>query len=211
MPSTAATPANSLREKKRALYKEAILDASEKVFGDEGYDEAKVQRIAAESGVSLTTLYGVFESKWEIYRAVHRRRLAEIMPISAEVLQLGGTTAERLIEGMRLQLLFLMRYPDYLRMQLKEVSAWSTLELLKSPEQIDALGIGMELITQMFAQCIKEGVFIDDDPELMTKTTLASQQVRLALWMERGMKDEPSCVADAAIAQMLRSYRNETA
>jgi len=44
----------SLKDRKRELYREAVLDAAERVFGEEGYEATKVQRIAAESGVSLT-------------------------------------------------------------------------------------------------------------------------------------------------------------
>ena len=68
MPTAIATEKRqkSLKAKKRELYREAVLDAAERVFGDEGYEATKVQRIAAESGLSLTTLYSVFESKWEI-------------------------------------------------------------------------------------------------------------------------------------------------
>ena len=84
MPTAIATEKRqkSLKAKKRELYREAVLDAAERVFGDEGYEATKVQRIAAESGLSLTTLYSVFESKWEIYRAVHRRRLNEVMQLA---------------------------------------------------------------------------------------------------------------------------------
>ena len=31
----------SLRDKKRKLYREAVLDAAERVFGDEGYEATK--------------------------------------------------------------------------------------------------------------------------------------------------------------------------
>ena len=73
---TVAKAQENLKDKKRELYREAVLDAAERVFGDVGYEATKVQRVAAEAGVSLTTLYSVFESKWEIYRAVNRRRLS---------------------------------------------------------------------------------------------------------------------------------------
>jgi AcrR family transcriptional regulator len=135
----------SLRDRKRELYREAILDAAERVFGEEGYEATKVQRIAAEAGVSLTTLYSVLQSKWEIYRAVHRRRLSEVMSLTQGVLQKDMSSLDTLIAGTRMQLAFFMERRDFTKMQLKEVTAWSTIELLRSPEQVEALGVGLDL------------------------------------------------------------------
>jgi AcrR family transcriptional regulator len=205
-PLSSESPQRNLRDKKRELYREAILDAAERVFGDDGYEATKVQRIAAEAGVSLTTLYSVLESKWEIYRAVHRRRLAEVMGLVKGVLRDDMPVLEQLVAGTRAQLRFFMDRRDFTRMQLKEVTAWSTVELLRSPEQIEALGSGLELFADLFRRGIRQGCFIDDDPELMARMAIATQQVRLALWMSRGAKEPPDQIADAAIRHLLRSY-----
>lgn len=196
----------SLRDKKRELYREAILDAAERVFGEEGYEATKVQRIAAEAGVSLTTLYGVLESKWEIYRAVNRRRLTEVMGLAQGILEKDMTSLDTLIAGTHMQLEFFMKRRDFTKMQLKEVTAWSTIELLRSPEQVEALGAGLELFAGLLRQAIADGYLIDEDPELMARMLIAGQQVRLAMWMDRGCKEDPRRVADAALLHMLRSY-----
>jgi AcrR family transcriptional regulator len=209
MVSTIATlpkAQESLRDKKRELYREAVLDAAERVFGEEGYEATKVQRIAAEAGVSLTTLYSVLESKWEIYRAVHRRRLSEVMRLAQAVLAKDMSSLEMLIAGTRMQLAFFMARRDFTKMQLKEVTAWSTIELLRSPEQVEALGAGLNLFGGLLRRCIQDGFLVDDDPELMARMMIASQQVRLAMWMDRGCKADPDRVSDAALRHLLRSY-----
>jgi AcrR family transcriptional regulator len=195
----------SLKAKKRELYREAVLDAAERVFGDEGYEATKVQRIAAESGVSLTTLYSVFESKWEIYRAVHRRRLSEVMQRAQGIVTADASALETLIAGTRMQLEFFMERRDYTKMQLKEVTAWSSVELLRSPEQVEGLGHGLEQFATLFRQGIAEGDFVDDDPELMARMVIACQQVRLAMWMDDGCKDDPEHVIAASLRHLLRS------
>lgn len=204
--SAAVKAQESLRDKKRELYREAILDAAERVFGEEGYEATKVQRIAAEAGVSLTTLYGVLDSKWEIYRAVHRRRLSEVMRLSQGVLEADMSSLDILIAGTRTQLGFFMERRDFTKMQLKEVTAWSAIELLRSPEQVEALGVGLDLVASLLRSCIDDGYLIDDDPELMARMMIAAQQVRLAMWMDRGCEEDPDRVADAALRHLLRSY-----
>ena len=208
MSTTASTAKaqESLRDKKRELYRGAVLDAAERVFGEVGYEATKVNRIAAEAGVSLTTLYSVLPSKWEIYRAVNRRRLNEVMSLAQGMFQRDATSLETLIAATRMQLAFFMRHRDFTKMQLKEVTAWSTIELLRSPEQIEALGAGLDLSANLFRQGIKDGYLIDDDPELMARMVIASQQVRLAMWMDRGCEEDPDRVADAALRHLLRSY-----
>ena len=208
MSTTASTAKaqESLRDKKRELYRGAVLDAAERVFGEVGYEATKVNRIAAEAGVSLTTLYSVLPSKWEIYRAVNRRRLNEVMSLAQGMFQRDATSLETLVAATRMQLAFFMRHRDFTKMQLKEVTAWSTIELLRSPEQIEALGAGLDLSASLFRQGIKDGYLIDDDPELMARMVIATQQVRLAMWMDRGCKEDPDRVADAALRHLLRSY-----
>lgn len=203
---SAQSPQQSLKDRKRTLYREAILDAAERVFGDDGYEATKVQRIAAEAGVSLTTLYSVSESKWEIYRAVHRRRLAEVMGLVQSAIRDEMPVLDQLVAGTRAQLQFFMERRDFTRMQLKEVTAWSTVELLRSPEQVEALGAGLRLFADLFRRGIREGYFVDEDPELMARMAIATQQVRLALWMNRGATDPPDRVVDAALRHLLRSY-----
>ena len=206
---TALAPKNrpkSLKAKKRELYRQAVLDAAERVFGDEGYEATKVQRIAAEAGLSLTTLYSVFDSKWEIYRAVHRRRLDEVIRLAEGVVQQGASPMQTLIAGTRMQLRFFMDRRDYTKMQLKEVTAWSTIELLRSPEQVEGLGMGLAQFASLFRAGIDAGDFVDDDPELMARMVIACQQVRLAMWMDNGCREDPEHVADASLRHLLRSY-----
>jgi AcrR family transcriptional regulator len=204
--ASAANAQESLRDKKRALYRGAALDAAERVFGEVGYEATKVQRIAAEAGVSLTTLYSVLPSKWEIYRAVNRRRLNEVMSLAQGIFHKDASSLDTLIGGTKMQLAFFMEHRDFTKMQLKEVTAWSTIELLRSPEQIEALGAGLELSASLFRQCITDGYLIDDDPALMARMLIASQQVRLAMWMDGGCKEDPDRVVEAALKHLLRSY-----
>jgi AcrR family transcriptional regulator len=54
---------------------EALLDAAERLFGRDGYDEVGTPQIAAEAGVSVGTLYRYFDDKKAVYLAIVRRYL----------------------------------------------------------------------------------------------------------------------------------------
>ena len=92
-----------------------------------------------------------------------------------------------LIAGTRVQLAFFMEHRDFTKMQLKEVTAWSTIELSTEPRAGRSVGRGLGSFRELVAPMHQKiGYLVDDDPELMARMMIAAQQVRLAMWMDRG-------------------------
>lgn len=60
------TPRPGLRERKKQLTRQAILDAAEELFGQEGYAAVTVARIADRANVSVKTLFTYFDSKEDL-------------------------------------------------------------------------------------------------------------------------------------------------
>ncbi len=206
---TPAAPPNarqSLREAKRALYRATILDAAEAAFARAGYDATKVQTIAREAGISLATLYGVFPKKWDIFRALQHDRLTQLMQ---GVLPQGDPLRDpfdRLQFGITAYLTFHMKHPRFLEVQLREGVPWGTTDELRTPEQTRAWEAGLALMTQAFADGMRGGVFIRDDPELCARTATAMSQVRLALWVGQPQPPAPEVVARKAMSQLIRTF-----
>lgn len=66
----------ALQEQTRAAYREAILDAAERVFLSDGFQSAKMVDVAESTGVSVGTLYNYFDSKEAVFQAlVERHRI----------------------------------------------------------------------------------------------------------------------------------------
>ena len=205
--STSIEPARlTLRERKRALYRTVILDAAEAVFAADGYDAAQVTHIAKTAGVSLTTMYSVLPSKWEIYRAVNGRRLSQLMKNAHGIVGDGASAFTTLLAGIRMQLEFLMSHQNYTRIQLRDVAGWSTVGAQRTPEQEQGLRFGLQLYAGLFRQAIDDGVFVEEDPEVMARMVIANQQVRLALWVERGCKQNMTEVIHGMLRQLIRSW-----
>lgn len=195
-----------MRDARRAVYREAILDAAERAFAGASYQAARVQEIAAQAGVSLATFYATFPKKLDLYRAIHARRLDALMLEIAAGQAAEATVLERIVSGVRSYLTYLMEHPDYLRMHLQERIAWTSTDGLRSPEQAQAWRAGLKMMIAAFEHGIAEGSFDDDDPELMARTLIGMHQVRLALWIERGQQEAPAEVAGAAARQLIRCF-----
>ena len=63
-------PKENARRAREGLYRQLILEAAERSFAEKGFDDARIEEIAAESGLSLGTLYSVFAGKPDVMRAV---------------------------------------------------------------------------------------------------------------------------------------------
>lgn len=190
------------------MYREHILDAAENVFAEHGYETAKVQSVAAAAGVSLATLYGVFETKWDLYRAVHERRTQTLHEhVRKRGEEAEGDLLDRMLSGISAYIEFHMQHPAYLRMHLREQHVWSTSATLESPEQIDAWTRGLGMMNRAFELGQEAGVYHRDDrPELMSRTNLAMHQVRLADWVDRGMTEPMESLIASVHRQFIRTF-----
>ena len=63
----------------REAYREAILEAAERVFVRLGYRQAKMSDLAREVGVSTGTIYNYFDSKEAVFSSLVERARAEFL------------------------------------------------------------------------------------------------------------------------------------
>jgi AcrR family transcriptional regulator len=196
-----------IKDARQALYREHILDAAERIFAERGYEDAKVVAMASAAGVSLATVYRAFPTKWDIYRAVHGRRTAALDAlVNARVAAAEGLL-ERMLAGVTAYIEFHMENPNYLRMHLRDGHAWASKDNLLSPEQTAAWNAGLAATKRAFEVGIKAGIYEGEEaPELLARTMIAMHQVRLADWVERGMKESPDEVMRAVRRQFVRTF-----
>lgn len=70
--STPGSPDSSpsLRQKAKAMFRQAVLDAAERVFASQGVRSARIQDIAKLAGMSVGTVYNHFAQKEDIILAL---------------------------------------------------------------------------------------------------------------------------------------------
>lgn len=204
--STADAAKPRIREARRNLYRQAILEAAEKVFAEEGFEGAKMQHIASEAGISLGTLYGIFDGKTELYSAIQETRGAEMLEHVAQEAARGESVIDFVLAGIAAYVRFLVARPNYLRMHLRDGHAWGIFDTLKVVAQEEQWTRGFELLEITFARGIEEGVFVSLDPALMARITLATHQIWMAEWVEKSMSGDPAELVRAIQAHTLRAF-----
>lgn len=186
------------------MYRTLVIDAAEHLFATRGYERTKIQDIASASGLSLGTLYSVFDGKADIHEAIHDERLGELFLLAGKTMATDDKAGDRLIQGNRVFIGWLTEHRDFLRIHLGN-SAWASNPKEASEGQVKAWHRGIELIASVIRQAMDEGDMRAADPELAARLMVAMQQVFMSAWVESGMDEHPSKLSDRIEEQIRRS------
>jgi AcrR family transcriptional regulator len=178
-----------VRRAREDAYRDLILEAALRVFAERGYAEAKVQEIADAAGVATGTVYAIFPSKQELYRAVHAQNLTELARRYAEIPP-GGSVQEQLLARSATSTRFLTERPDYLRVYLRESGGWSL-----DPGELPA-GAAAFVDRDLFRQGVLAGELRDEDPDVLQGLAMSASQVLLFHWLKGGMREAPEVLVE---------------
>ena len=116
------------RHHNSAETREVILEAAERIFGDEGLEGARTEAIAAAAGVNKALLYYYFRSKDGLYRAVLEGYLADFNRQALEVLSSEGSARSLLLRYINLHFDFIGAHrhhgPLFQRMLMADEKTW---------------------------------------------------------------------------------------
>jgi AcrR family transcriptional regulator len=194
------SPKDGAKRAKAEMYQRLILEAAEGIFASAGFEDAKIQDIAHGAGVSLGTLYTVFPGKSEIYEAIQTKRGPEILESMFRALQGHAGVYDACMRGIEAYARFLVERPAYLRMHLREGLTWTERESMRSAEQRAIWERGVSIAVSLLQAGIEQGYFHGDNPpELLLKMMIASHQVQIKDWLDRGAV---AAEVDALVARM---------
>jgi AcrR family transcriptional regulator len=92
-----------------------LLDAAERVFGDVGYHDASVVRVAETAGVAAGTFYLYFDSKKAIFDELVRDLNSRVRHAMKEGSSQGGTRLEQELLGFQAYFRFTQEHPALYR------------------------------------------------------------------------------------------------
>jgi AcrR family transcriptional regulator len=94
-----------LRERKKALTRQAILDAADRLFSAKGFDQVTVAEIADAANISVKTLFVYFRSKEELAFSDHEFLDSLVSALGSRPPEMSAAMAiaEALIERVRNQ------------------------------------------------------------------------------------------------------------
>jgi AcrR family transcriptional regulator len=194
-----------LKEEREAIYRQAINEAAERVFAEKGADRSRMPEIAAEAGISLGTLYGVIDGKESLFFGIHKLRMREFLDCIRDASDSHVETLASHLAVLRLGGQFFLDHPDFLRICCRDGFGWAT-RLPASGGGNDLWNEGTSIPRDLFARGIAEGIYVDEDPDLLVRKMLALKQVDLTHWVDQGMKTPHEAVLERLETQFIRAF-----
>lgn len=116
-----------VEEKRELLHRfmeDKILRGAAKAFGRSGYQGARLEEIAKETGVAVGTIYQYFENKYDLYIRVLNFFLDSLMETAREAIQGSDEPQERLEKVITRHIEFFEDNPDLFRIYLTGKHEW---------------------------------------------------------------------------------------
>lgn len=201
-----ATPLQQrVKQERQSVYRQAINEAAERVFAEKGADRSRMREIAAEAGISLGTLYGVIDGKESLFFGIHKRRMREFLDCIRNARAAHDDTLTSHLAVLRHGAQYFLKRPDFLRMCCRDGYGWAS-RFPASKRGSDLWSEAASIPRELFERGIAEGVYVEDDPELLVRKMLALKQAELTHWVDRGLETPHEVVLDRLESQFVRAF-----
>jgi AcrR family transcriptional regulator len=181
-------PREEARRARNDLYRQHIFDVAEKVFAERGFENAKVQEISRLAGLSMGTIYAIFPSKEDLFKAILDTRGEELLNLVREVTSRRKPPREALDALSEAYIGYFVAHPDFLRMHLREGTSWVLSPAPRTAARVQLWKEIHKLQADIFRRGVAARVFVDEDPAYLAKLFSAMDQVLLSDWVSGGMK-----------------------
>ena len=138
-----------------------ILNAALRVFSRTGISRSRIADVAAEAGISTSTLYEYYTSKEDIAYAVPMAHLSQFY--EEFVREVAGRTSayDRALLFLSLSADFARRNPEWARLFYLEI--WPSV-LVTESEVSQSVGDYARILIHLVQQGVEEGEFAEADP-----------------------------------------------
>lgn len=172
------------KEREREEMRKRILDAAQKLFLENGYEKVSIRNIADAIEYSPATIYLYFKDKNDLLYAVHQKAFAKMMEEFQPIFRLDDPF-ERLVEMGRCYIHFAMENPELFDLMFIMTAPMDTLECREDIWSEGRIAFG--LLVQVVKDCIKAGVFAEQDPEVAAMMIWSGIHGYTALFLRKRM------------------------
>ncbi len=196
-----ATSTTRLEDARSRMYQELIFESAEALFGEKGFENATMQEIANEAGVSLKTIYAQFPGKQELFDAIMATRGREMFETVKTAQSTESEPRARLIAGTRAFAGYLFQHRNWSRIHVRSQVSWA---VRPREDQAGALwDEGQRAHIELLSQGAQAGVFYDEDPVEIALMIRALTRVHVVNAIERGEEDEEA-ITDRLLTRICR-------
>jgi AcrR family transcriptional regulator len=139
-----------------AQRRELITDAAGRLFGERGYDGARLDEIAAAAGVTKPVLYRHFDSKRDLYLALLARHRDDL-PSFVEAIPEEGSAEARLRVGVELWLTYVEEHAYAWRMLFRDTGGGPEIAAFRREVQDRAREVLVTMLRSLERASIPEG------------------------------------------------------
>lgn len=91
---------SGLRERQKALRHDRILEAAARLFREHGYEDVKMEAIAAAAEVAIGTIYNYYQNKGDLLVAIVSLEVEEVIRAGEGVIADPPATAEAAVDAL---------------------------------------------------------------------------------------------------------------
>lgn len=191
------------RQRVRNALREALLEAAEQVFAEEGFEGATMAAIASRAGYSAGHLYNVFENKEALFREVFRSRASLAMDQLSAALEAGGSLAHSIDLFVRACLSFFEEHRSFFVFYIQTTSGFEWNVRRFGDEGPRVRQAFEEQIERRIDQAIATGELPDGDPLVYTCSLMGTLHHFLARWLQSGGASEDLWARESTLCAAL--------
>jgi AcrR family transcriptional regulator len=103
--------------------RESILDAANNVFGEHGFENVRIDEVAAAAGISKALIYEHFESKQELYGELMNRAAIDLLGVLVQAASAPGMEGPlRMENAAAAGFLWVQEHPNAFHMFIRDVT-----------------------------------------------------------------------------------------
>lgn len=91
---------SGLREKQKAIRHDRIIEAASRLFREQGYENVKMEAIAAAAEVAIGTIYNYYRNKGDLLVAIVSLEVEEVLKAGETVIARPPADAEEAVDAL---------------------------------------------------------------------------------------------------------------